>query len=335
LPFDQVLRKYFVSGNWTIAEGQSGWNNTTRFVEADGKKWVLRIYETHKDASKIRYEHEILLALNERKLDFRVPKPVQSDDGSTIVKLEDGTDRLACVFTYIDGHRPEGGNGEIAYAFGQVTGKLSKALADLKVISSPVYRPYYEMSSSYPHCDSDQVAAFCYTPTTQFKKFANELKVIGDSLQHFRTLLPQFQALPHQLIHGDINHSNSLVADYGSKSISAILDFEFCTWDLRVMEIAVILSGLLSGEDAIDHIDCYLAGVGQQLHLERSEIEAIPLLVQLRILDVFLHFLNRFLEGVDGEDVLDQQLVSTYEGILKLENVRAELFNLCIRHLTA
>jgi len=24
------------------------------------------------------------------KLDFRVPKPVQSDDGSTIVKLEDG-----------------------------------------------------------------------------------------------------------------------------------------------------------------------------------------------------------------------------------------------------
>ncbi|QMV44690.1 phosphotransferase [Cohnella cholangitidis] len=137
MSFDQVLRKYFADGNWKVAEGQSGWNNTTRFIEADGTRWVLRIYETHKDEAKIRYEHEILLALNELSLPFKVPMPIPNIDGSTIVRLEDGSERLACLFTYIEGQRPEEGSLEMGYAFGVATGQLSKALANVMVTGRP------------------------------------------------------------------------------------------------------------------------------------------------------------------------------------------------------
>ncbi|MBO9598544.1 MAG: hypothetical protein J7559_12105, partial [Cohnella sp.] len=58
VPFDNVLEQYWPNGEWTVSEGQSGWNNTTRYVHAEGSKWVLRIYETHRDAAKVSFEHE-------------------------------------------------------------------------------------------------------------------------------------------------------------------------------------------------------------------------------------------------------------------------------------
>ncbi|TFE22575.1 phosphotransferase [Cohnella luojiensis] len=335
--FDKVLRNYFAGGDWTIVEGQSGWNNTTRFVEAEGRKWVLRIYETHKDEDKIRYEHEILLALSEKSLPFQVPVPVRGHDGQTIVKLNDGSDRLACLFIYIEGRRPDGESKGIAYSFGVATGYLSKALNGLKVEGKPQYPPYYEMDSAHPLCMPDQVAAFCQSPPMVFAGEKEALRTVHESIVKFRDYLPQFRSLPHQLIHGDINYSNSLVSEGAEDRdrVVAILDFEFCTWDLRVMEIAVMISGFLNGERSLDTIEEFLHGCGVQLSLDKAEIEAIPLLVQLRILDVFLHFLGRYLDGVYGEEVLREQTLSAYDGLRNLEEIGDKLRSHSIRYLSS
>ncbi|MCD9021876.1 phosphotransferase [Cohnella sp. NL03-T5] len=307
-----------------------------RFIEANGRRWVLRIYETHKDAEKIKFEHEILLVLSECSLPFQVPVPVKCEDGSTVVELEDGTGRLACLFHYIEGHRPEEGSTEIAYTFGAATGQLSVALASLKVEGKPMYPPYYEMDSAHPLCMPSKVAEFCFNPPTEFQGQSAALRVIGEAIQNFRGYLPQFRELPHQLIHGDINYSNSLVSESESdgKCVAAILDFEFCTRDLRVMELAVIVSGFLTGELALDNIEGILSGFGEQLQLERAEVEAIPLLVQLRILDVFLHFLGRYLDGVDGESVLKEQTLYALDGLRQLEKVEGEILGLSFQYLT-
>jgi homoserine kinase type II len=326
--------RYFYNGDYKIVEGQSGWNNTTRFVEADGLRWVLRIYETHKDLEKIRFEHEILLALCELPLPFQVPVPVRADNGSTIVRLEDGTERLACLFSYIEGRRPEEGSREIAHSIGVATGQLSRALGDLKIEGSPIYPPYHEMDIAHPLCTQDKVTAFCNAPPIEFQGEAIALRAIGEALQNFRMYLPRFRSLPHQLIHGDINHSNLLVSESDPKRIAVILDFEFCTRDLRVMEIAVLISGFLTGENAMDNIEGFLSGAGEQLRLDMAEAEAIPLLVELRILDVFLHFLGRYLDGVDGEGVFREQTLSAYDGLRQLEKIGDELLKLSFRYLT-
>ncbi|QJD82659.1 phosphotransferase [Cohnella herbarum] len=336
MPFENVLRNYFASGEWTIEEGQSGWNNTTRFIEAEGRRWVLRIYETHKDEDKIRYEHGLLMALNKVDMPFKVPMPIRCFDGSTIVRLEDGSERIACLFSYIEGQRPEEGKAEIGYAFGVAAGQLSRSLAQISDVGKPIYPPYYEMDSAHPLCTPDAVSAFCFAPPIEFREEAlvDALLAIGEALQRYRSYLPSFRTLPHQLIHGDINHSNSLVSGDGSDDrLAAVLDFEFCTWDLRAMEFAVIVSGLLSDEEALGTVELFLRGVGEQLTLEKAEAEAVPLLVQLRILDVFLHFLGRYLDGVDGENVLGEQIRSAYEGLRRLERIEDDLLQLSLRHL--
>jgi len=334
LPFEQILLHYFPDGQWEIEEGLSGWNNTTRFVKADGRKWVLRIYETHRDIDKIRYEHEILEALGAAERSYRVPYPAKYGDGNTIVRLADGTDRLACVFSYIEGRRPEGGEDRTAAALGEAVSELMRDLAAIGISASPVYRPYYELESAYPHCSPDRVDAFCSSLPPEFAGEAVALQAIGEAYRDFRGQLPNFRSLPHQLIHGDLNDSNILVEGEGDAyRVGAILDFEFCTWDLRAMEIAVIVSGYLNRDNAMEMIEHFLRGTGGQIRLEASETEAIPLLVRLRLLDVFLHFLNRYFDEVDQEAALKEQIRSVYRGLRSLENLSDLLADVIRRYL--
>ncbi|WP_182300980.1 phosphotransferase enzyme family protein [Cohnella cholangitidis] len=182
-------------------------------------------------------------------------------------------------------------------------------------------------------CTADRVKSFCTAPPAEFIEVAEELRSIGGAIQGFRALLDTFRTLPHQLIHGDINHSNSLVSGADSNRLAAILDFEFCTWDLRVMEIAVMISGFLNGNDVMAKIELFLRGAGEQLSLDRAEIEAIPSLVRLRNLDVFLHFLGRYWDGVDDLSVLLEQTRSVHEGLSELKRVEERLSELSFRYL--
>ncbi|WP_391572824.1 phosphotransferase [Cohnella sp.] len=318
VPFDSILQRFFPSGCWEIEQGHSGWNNTTRFVRADGRRWVLRIYETHKDEDKVRFEHRLLEKLNEANLSFRVPRPAVCSDRNTIVRLEDGTERLACLFAYLEGERPAEENAAAAQSLGEATAELIYALGKLNLTEAVAYAPYYEMESSYPWCTPDKVARFCEEAPVELAEEAKALRFIGEELNAFRAFLPRFRTLPHQLIHGDINFSNCLSAPDNTDRIGSILDFEFCTRDLRAMEIAVVVSGFLDADNGREMIHAFLRGAGSRVRLSPEEAEAIPHLIRLRTLDVFLHFLNRYFDGVDGIAVLKEQTTSASSNLRKL-----------------
>ena len=127
--------------------------------------------------------------------------------------------------------------------------------------------------------------------------------------------LPLLQKLPHQLIHGDLNASNVL-ADQNNR-ITALLDFEFVAWDLRVMELAVCLSEAVENSDKGPSEDpsedsseapsedskglrALVSGFLEQVPLSPEELAVLPDLLLLRRLDVFIHFLNRWRNGVDS-----------------------------------
>ncbi|MBO9598543.1 MAG: phosphotransferase, partial [Cohnella sp.] len=279
---------------------------------------------------------EVLRALNEMETPFNVPCPIVARGGATYVLTQDGTERLACVFPYLEGERPPARDSRVAAAIGTAAAHLSSALARVQVAWKPQYPPYYELDQAHPLCTPDKVAAFCSAPPEAFAAEAGRLGVIGQALGDIGRFLPQLRGLPHQLIHGDINHSNLL----GGKNITAVLDFEFCTWDLRVMEPAVIVAGLLSESeqqsDSLDLllIEAMLRGFGEKLRLSREEAEAVPVLVRLRKLDVFLHFLGRYWDGVDDASVLLAQLRSTASGLQRYLAVEQSIEKMCYNYLT-
>ncbi|MCC3373086.1 phosphotransferase [Cohnella sp. REN36] len=333
MPFRQLLEAYDAEADWALAEGNSGWNNTTRYASSAGKQWILRIYETHRDPGKIRFEHEVLLALAGSALTFGIPVPRRNAEGETFVPLQDGSGRYACLFAYLEGERPDGQSPRTAYAVGEAVGQLSDALRGVSPQVSPAYPPYYELDKAHPSCSLARVAAFCVDPPQTLRHLRGELATLADGLARLRADLPAMRSLPHQLVHGDINDSNLLAELEDRHRIAAVLDFEFCTRDVRAMEPAVVISGMLGQEGGRDAITAFARGYASVVRLGSAEADAIVPLIRLRKLDVFVHFLGRYLDGVDGADVLLAQIPDAVSGLAELEREADFIRDCCHSHM--
>ncbi|MEH7117805.1 phosphotransferase [Neobacillus vireti] len=326
---EEIVPLYFPMENWEVVPGPSGENNTTVFILACNEQYVLRIYKTHQDEDKVNYEHAVLLALTERPLSFFIPVPMKTRDGQTIVKTQSGF--LAGLFRFINGTNPALKDLEQIYSFGEATGQLTAKLAEVSVNQLPVYRPYYDMDNTHPRCSLGQIKDFSLTPPKDFVELTQELFIIYKQLVSFQNRAPFLKRLPHQLVHGDLNASNILTG--GDGKISAILDFEFVTHDLRVMEVAVAISDFIDVEEdeilIFNKITAFLKGYGSRINLTEAEIDSLPLLIQLRSLDVFIHFLGRYWDGVDSIDTVKKYIRKAAQRVSWILRHQDEFINLC------
>ncbi len=315
---EAILRRHLPEWNGTLQKRTGGWNNTTYFVKGGRRSGVLRVYDTHRDRDKIEFEHAVLQALSMHSLSFRVPMPIRTVTGETLAQLEKESGKYVCLFDYIEGKSPLEQESCFAYSFGEVTGELSAVLATFNLDMAPVYRPYYALQQSYPLCNQEIVREICLHPPEPLKTLHDELRWIGKVYDEITDSLHALEELPHQLVHGDLNASNLLVKDNDHSQVAALLDFEFCTLDVRVMEPAVILSGLLGQPEETRAVRDFCRGFSRRVHLSQTEIDALPVLMQLRKVDVFLHFLSRFLEGTDQPHVLQEQVKQIAADLLQL-----------------
>ncbi len=315
---EAILRRNWPEWNGTLQRRAGGWNNTTYFVKSGGRSGVLRIYDTHRDRNKIVFEHAVLQELSRHSLSFRVPMPIRTITGETLAQVEEERGKYVCLFEYIEGISPSEQDASFAYSFGEAAGELSAVLATFKLDMTPVYRPYYALQQSYPLCNRETVQGFCFNPSEHFQDLHKELRLIGTACEEITDSLHALEELPHQLVHGDLNASNLLVKDSDPSQVAALLDFEFCTLDVRVMEPAVILSGFLGQPEETKAVRDFCRGFSRQVRLSHAEIDALPVLMLLRKVDVFLHFLSRFLEGTDQPHVLQEQVKQIAVDLLQL-----------------
>lgn len=318
----EILQQYWENGSGQITQGVGGWNNSTYIVQYRDKKVVVRIYNTHQDTQKIKFEHHILSLLQEQKYSFQVPKPLQSLQGDTIVQVRDGSGRYACLFEYIEVDPALANSLLTQRALGEAAGELSAALSHLKYSQTPVYPPYYELQRAYPLCQEEQLVGLCADPPIELTGAQHHLQLLYETYQALVGKLEVLRDLPHQLVHGDLNRSNLLSED---GIVIAWLDFEFCTRDIRVMEAAVMISDLLGGEDEASSVEEFCTGYRLHVQLTEAEVAVIPLLMSLRKVDVFLHFTSRYLEGIDPVRVLSEQAQLLAEDVRKLQQSQAWL----------
>lgn len=317
-----------------------GVNNTTSFIEVDGERYVLRIYETHRDMDKVECEHAVLRQLAQAKLSFSTPVPIAtatpqlsptsedlipasadptsvaedqqwSPGKRTISRTAEG--KLAALFRYVEGETPSLSESVQLRKFGEVVGELSNALSHIEVDHAPAYRPYYELDQAHPSCSLEAVSECCTDPPLELSSspYAEALRVIGRRVDALTHNLADLKDLPHQWIHGDLNASNVLADQMGS--ITAVLDFEFVTVDLRAMELAVCLSDLIRPDSDTNEmwhsLEALIAGYSRNIMLTEREITVMPTLLLLRRLDVFVHFLGRYWDGIDDIQILQRQIV--------------------------
>ncbi|MGO4106071.1 phosphotransferase [Paenibacillus sp. YAF4_2] len=294
-----LIEQYQLDSDWMIVPGESGMNNTTRMIKAGVERYVLRIYNNHRNRDIVKLEHHVLHALQEQELGFQIPVPVWNHSGETISQCEDGA--LAAMYRYIPGERPQAVHKAHIQSLGQIAARLSKALGKLSIQQAPIYDPYYLIEETYSSLI--QELPMIIQSSEKFVKRADKAAVIMTQLKGLSVKMRELRGLPHQWIHGDLNFSNTVAE---GDSIIGVLDFEFCTIDVRPMELVVALIDFFKGEDSDiwNSIQLFCEGYGPEGSLTQEELEALPLLIKLRVLDVFLHFTNRYKEGLDEADIL-------------------------------
>ena len=309
---EDIVRQYFRDEEWEVNVGSSGMNNTTRFLtikdkENLSKKYVLRIYESHQDQEKIYFEHKVLRTLESRKLSFLVPQVIETLEGRTIATTSDG--KLVSLASYIEGINPKLDSKEQCYSLGKVVGAITKELGQVQIDQKPAYFAYYDLEASYPECPLHKVVEFCKAPPEGFDQ--EKLGRLGECFISFQEVVPVLKRLPHQLSHGDINASNVLQNEQGN--INAVLDFEFVTQDLRMIDLAVCLSEAINHledeEILLNNMTNFIKGYLEQVTLSNEEIEALPDLLMLRRLDVFVHFLVRYQRGISNNHISAEQIL--------------------------
>ncbi len=329
--FKIIASKYF-DGDVTILKGKSGYNNITRFITKEQSKYVMRVY-CHNDNDKIDFEIAVLNRLLHSKIPFLVPKLIAARDGNQRVIAPDG--KPVVMFSYIEGNTPAKKSLCELEQLGKIIGQLSKGLAALDLSEKPAYTPYYQLQEAYNECMGEYLNNFCNQPPQRFINQVNELNIINKRINEVCRINPLLSSLPHQLIHGDVNSSNLLEDSNGN--INAVLDFEFITWDLRAMECAVCISDLLcsmlnsadhdsdtteqNSDYILEQIKAIWRGFSKELQLTSEEKKVLPLLIELRRLDVFLHFLLRMKNSINNGimnagDVLAEQ-IDKAAGIIK------------------
>lgn len=300
-----------------------GINNTTCYVLAGEGKYVFRVYDNRRDEQPIQYELAVLDALKQQALSFDIPTPVPNRNRQLLTRLDNG--QFGVLFHCIPGERPR---EEDAYFFGKAAGELSAALSVVNVTGKPPYRGSYHLYEVHPLVSKEMLHEVLSQPWGA--KDAPAADFMLQELLAMEERKSAFARLPHQLVHGDLALSNLL---WKEGRISGILDFEFCSPDVRAMELAIGLMSYVHEENTfVNYAEDFISGYSEHASLTDEEVRMIPALIRLRSMGTFIHHLGRNAAHVGSLEAAQKRLHQFHELSAKLNRTEEALLKLCSMH---
>ncbi len=296
-----------------------GTNNQVWRVETPADTYVLTVYANHTDTRRLGFVRGVLVGLQGAGLPFAVPAPLPAAAGAYYVELgpsvvgeskdQGDTDAdadaddaprvtLATLARLIPGEHPQRDDLAQAVAGGEALGLLDRALAGLAGLQSPEagvsWRSYGDLAHCHPLVP-DPLAAIAELP------IADELR--RPLVEHCADLMARmpglYASLPQQLCHEDYAPDNLLM---DGPRVTGVLDFEFCARDVRVMDLTVALSwwpiAQFGTGDEWPIIRAVVQGYARYVTLTQAEVEALPILFQLRAYTSLIHRLGRWRQGI-------------------------------------
>jgi homoserine kinase type II len=324
-----------------------GTNNVVQRVETPAGSYVLRVYSNRADLDRLSFEHAILARLAALELPFAVPAPLPTTTGDLFAHVapdtavwesscgladfspqesacagssvpralpgqyEDGL-MLATLTHLIPGAHPRRDDLAQAEAAGAALGLLDATLAHLTPPNPEEgvsWRSYGDLAHCHPLVPDPSAAI-------------RELPLADDArtrlLERYAWLTERtpgvYASLPRQLVHEDCGPDNMLLE--GAR-VTGVLDFEFCTRDVRVMDLTVALSwwpvARFGSGDEWPIIRAVAGGYARHTHLAAQEITAMPMLFELRAYTSLIHRLGRYRQGLSPLDHVTERALAALE----------------------
>ena len=212
-------------GRFISASEAGGSRNTCRvFRTSTGQWFARRRHGAYCDEKRVKFDHAAMLHL--ARAGVQVKPPLVSEDGNTW--LHDG-EALWEVFEFIAGQNMRDGVEPDAAFLGATLGNFHRSGAgfDLR----------YEKMGARGETDPEQLLQ-------NAKRLRNDNPRLGPALESYERLITQatrdfpaeaYLALPHTLVHGDVQPANIIMGDEG---VNVFVDFDWCAWRPRIYDLA-------------------------------------------------------------------------------------------------
>jgi len=247
--------------------------------------------------------------MRQARLPFAIPAPIATVDSQFYTYFSDAEygRQIAALFPCAPGDHPQRYDSAAAFAAAVALGQLDLALSVLSFPRNQLLAPLGDFTRRYPTLGN---------PTETLTTLTGDSVAIDrvvDMYCRLNDVLPALYAtLPCQIVHSDYDPSNILME---VNRVTAVLDFEFCTYDLRALDLVVALSwwpvDLLGSGQEWPLINSLGMGYSSQIQLTADEIAALPTLLQMRSISSLLHRMERYRQGLDSADFLRRRIAQT------------------------
>ena len=281
----------------------SAHNHLALIVAADDQHAVLCTYSTDAPSS-FGYTQAVLQALTAQKLPFALPVPMLTRSGMRLHRHDDGYRTwVMTMLPWFDGDHPTIEDVDAYFHAGRVHAQLLNACATVTV-NEPSPAAYMTLNRVHPYI-IDPLASLRVAPLPN-----DQIKQLVQLVETLQTALPAYyDELPRQIIHGDFVPSNILI---NNGMVSAVLDFELCRNDVRVLDVALAILAWGGFGDNYDASAMLRFGQGfaQITTLSDAEIAAIPTMMRLAHVVRVLLALGRFQQGFERSIVVERATMS-------------------------
>lgn len=289
----ELLGTWSFLGNAKVKATEQGTVNKTFFVEAQAGNFVLKIYNDSASAAQIQYEHCLLAHLQTRNLSFTVPTAIPDDSGETLLFIERDNSLLrVSLQNLISGKPAHRQNINHIYAAAQALGELHQALADFDSKGELVTLPAWgDLESIHPLVKNP-----LEVPQLLELNSEREQRVVNILTELLEVAPKLYQSLPVQTIHGDYLCPNVFVED---DRVVGILDFEFATSDLRLMDYVGALDHFIRIREELpvwEKIKAFMTGYAQHVSLSPLEIESLKSVWRLQQANCIVYWTGWLLE---------------------------------------
>lgn len=210
-----------------------GVNNTIVGIRTGNGDFALKHFNAPHGLEGLQYEHDLLTWLAKQPLSFAVPAPIKTRSGQTVYQDANGHHVLMPL---LKGKRPDHQDPIQIQAVGAALGELHTALSTYPTTPRPNGVSFNDLNNIHPrmpHPEALTPQDLGWQQTASAKDLCAWWRQEVASLNTY--LRDTYPKLPRQVIHSDFAPSNTL---YHQNQISAVLDFEFTSPDIRLIDVA-------------------------------------------------------------------------------------------------
>ncbi|MEE8155707.1 MAG: aminotransferase class III-fold pyridoxal phosphate-dependent enzyme [Phycisphaerales bacterium] len=227
-----LAAEYGLSGSLTRLAGE----NENYLVETEsGDRYVLKCVGDSIEAPTAELEHRLVEAAEAADLRVQLPRIIRTKRGTIEASH---TERRARLFEFVSGVpwcEAEASSRARRTDLGRLVAKLTNGLA---VVDDPAAARTHQW---------DLTAALAHRDTVAMIDDRDRQRALDRAFHLFAALAePRLAALPHSVIHGDLNDENLLV---DGDRICGILDFGDCLRNPTICELAIALTYVFLHEE--------------------------------------------------------------------------------------